>query len=42
MALRFRRFAYDIRVGWMQDGKAMEKVEKVRVHAGDRLNLRMG
>ena len=36
-----RRFAYDIRVRWMENGKPIEKVEKVRVHAGDRLNLRI-
>lgn len=34
-----RRFAYDIRVRWMENGKPMEKVQKVRVHPGDRLNL---
>jgi uncharacterized protein (TIGR03000 family) len=38
---RGRRFAYDIRVRWMQNGKPMEKVEKIPVHPGDRLNLRI-
>jgi uncharacterized protein (TIGR03000 family) len=36
---RGRRFAYDVRVRWMENGKTMEKVQKVPVQAGSRLNL---
>jgi uncharacterized protein (TIGR03000 family) len=35
-----RRFAYEVRVRWMENGKVKEKIEKLPVHAGDRLNLR--
>lgn len=35
-----RKFAYEVRVRWMENGKAMEKVEKLPVHPNDRLNLR--
>jgi uncharacterized protein (TIGR03000 family) len=34
-----RRFAYDIRVRWIEKGKPVEKVKKVSVHPGDRLTL---
>jgi uncharacterized protein (TIGR03000 family) len=35
-----RKFAYEVRVRWMEDGKPVERVEKVRIRSGDRLNLR--
>jgi uncharacterized protein (TIGR03000 family) len=35
-----RKFAYEVRVRWMDNGKVKEKIEKLPVHAGDRLNLR--
>lgn len=34
-----RRLAYDVRVRWMENGQPVERVEKVRVHPGDRLSL---
>lgn len=35
-----RKFAYEVRVRWMENGKPMEKVQKLPVRAGDRLSLR--
>lgn len=34
-----RKFAYELRVRWMENGKPVEKVEKLPVRAGARLNL---
>lgn len=35
-----RNFAYEVRVRWMENGKVKEKVERLPVRPGDRLNLR--
>lgn len=35
-----RKFAYEVRVRWMENGKPVERVEKLPVHPGARVNLR--
>jgi uncharacterized protein (TIGR03000 family) len=34
-----REYVYHLRVQWYENGKAVERNRKVRVHAGDRINL---